>query len=255
MRHPLLDVGLFRNARFTAASLSVTAAFFALFGFIFLITQYLQLVQGYSPLEAGLRTLPFAIATGRHVSAGHRRHAPLGVEARRGRRARRHVAAGFVIASRIEVDTPYLGLTVDQHGHHRHRPGPDDRPGHRVDHGRPARGEGRRGLRRQRHHPRARRHPGRRRRRLRLRERLRRGARRRPAATGAARRASRHRRRVDGRSADDRPVAARRRRRRRGERRAGRVHRRAVDRIARGSGVSPRPVPSSPWRSCRLVSP
>ena len=63
--HPLLDVRLFRNARFSAASISVAAAFFALFGFIFLITQYLQLVQGYSPLEAGIRTLPFAIATGR----------------------------------------------------------------------------------------------------------------------------------------------------------------------------------------------
>jgi hypothetical protein len=62
--HPLLDVRLFRNARFSAASISIAAAFFALFGFIFLITQYLQLVQGYSPLEAGLRTLPFAIATG-----------------------------------------------------------------------------------------------------------------------------------------------------------------------------------------------
>jgi EmrB/QacA subfamily drug resistance transporter len=59
---PLLDVHLFRNMRFTAASLAITLGFFALFGFIFLVTQYLQLVKGYSALQAGMRTLPFAIA-------------------------------------------------------------------------------------------------------------------------------------------------------------------------------------------------
>jgi EmrB/QacA subfamily drug resistance transporter len=59
---PLLDVHLFRNMRFTAASLAITLGFFALFGFIFLVTQYLQLVKGYSALEAGVRTLPFAFA-------------------------------------------------------------------------------------------------------------------------------------------------------------------------------------------------
>ena len=59
---PLLDVHLFRNMRFTAASLAITLGFFALFGFIFLVTQYLQLVKGYSALQAGVRTLPFAIA-------------------------------------------------------------------------------------------------------------------------------------------------------------------------------------------------
>jgi EmrB/QacA subfamily drug resistance transporter len=57
---PLLDVRLFRNARFTAASLTVTVLFFALFGFLFLSTQYLQFVLGYSPSAAGLRMLPYA---------------------------------------------------------------------------------------------------------------------------------------------------------------------------------------------------
>jgi EmrB/QacA subfamily drug resistance transporter len=60
--HPMLPVRIFRNRRFTAASASITAAFFALFGFIFLITQYFQLIRGYSPLEAGVRTLPVAIS-------------------------------------------------------------------------------------------------------------------------------------------------------------------------------------------------
>ena len=59
---PMLPVGIFRNLRFSAASVAVTSAFFALFGFVFLITQYFQLVRGYGPLEAGLRTLPVAIA-------------------------------------------------------------------------------------------------------------------------------------------------------------------------------------------------
>jgi EmrB/QacA subfamily drug resistance transporter len=111
VHHPLLDVGLFRNARFTAASLSVTAAFFALFGFIFLITQYLQLVQGYTPLEAGIRTLPFAIATGATsplaIAAMHRWGSKLVVACGLGA-----MSLGFVLASRIEVDTPYAGLTL-----------------------------------------------------------------------------------------------------------------------------------------------
>ncbi len=44
--HPMLDIALFRNPRFTAASGSVAIAFFALNGFIFLITQYFQVVRG-----------------------------------------------------------------------------------------------------------------------------------------------------------------------------------------------------------------
>ncbi len=57
---PMIDVTLFKNMRFTAASASVTFAYFALFGFIFLITQYFQLVRGYGPLETGLKFIPVA---------------------------------------------------------------------------------------------------------------------------------------------------------------------------------------------------
>ncbi len=60
--HPMLDVKLFTNLRFTAASGAVTFAFFALFGFIFLITQYFQFVRGYSPFESGLRVIPVAVS-------------------------------------------------------------------------------------------------------------------------------------------------------------------------------------------------
>ena len=59
---PMLPVRIFRNLRFTAGSISITSAFFALFGFIFLVTQYFQLIRGYGPLEAGVRTIPVATA-------------------------------------------------------------------------------------------------------------------------------------------------------------------------------------------------
>jgi len=62
--HPMLDVRLFRNLRFSAASGAVTVSFFTLFGFIFLITQYFQFVRGYGPLSTGVRLLPVAISVG-----------------------------------------------------------------------------------------------------------------------------------------------------------------------------------------------
>jgi EmrB/QacA subfamily drug resistance transporter len=59
---PLIDLRVFTSRAFSAAAGSVTVIFFALFGSLFLLTQYLQLVHGYSPLSAGLRALPFALA-------------------------------------------------------------------------------------------------------------------------------------------------------------------------------------------------
>ena len=60
----MLDIRLFRNMRFTAASGSVTIAFFTLFGFIFLITQYFQFIHGYSALSTGVHLLPVALSVG-----------------------------------------------------------------------------------------------------------------------------------------------------------------------------------------------
>ena len=57
---PMLDLSVFRNPRFAGASLAVTAVYFCLFGTFFLLTQHLQLLLGYGPLAAGLRTVPFA---------------------------------------------------------------------------------------------------------------------------------------------------------------------------------------------------
>ena len=60
--NPLIDLRVFAVRAFSAAAASVTVIFFALFGSLFVLTQYLQLVHGYSPLSAGVRALPFAIA-------------------------------------------------------------------------------------------------------------------------------------------------------------------------------------------------
>jgi hypothetical protein len=68
--HPMLDVSLFRNLRFSAASGAVTVSFFTLFGFIFLSTQYFQFVRGYGPLSAGVRLLPVALSVGVGSVAG-----------------------------------------------------------------------------------------------------------------------------------------------------------------------------------------
>src|SRR5207302_11430153 len=58
--HPMLDLSLFGNPRFTAASASVAISFFALSGFILLVTQYFQFLKGYGPLSTGVRLLPVA---------------------------------------------------------------------------------------------------------------------------------------------------------------------------------------------------
>ncbi|MBK9970466.1 MAG: MFS transporter [Acidimicrobiaceae bacterium] len=93
--HPMLDMSFFSNPRFTAANTAVTLTFFALFGSLFLMTQYWQLVHGYSPLQAGVRLVPYAMTmmitaplsarswngwaqTGGH----HRSHHDLGGDAR-----------------------------------------------------------------------------------------------------------------------------------------------------------------------------
>ena len=59
--HPMLNMHFFRNPRFTAANIAVTLVYFAMFGQMFVMNQYTQVVLGYSPLEAGLRMMPMSI--------------------------------------------------------------------------------------------------------------------------------------------------------------------------------------------------
>ncbi|MET0458634.1 MAG: MFS transporter, partial [Ilumatobacteraceae bacterium] len=58
---PMLDMHFFQNPRFTAANSAITLTFFAMFGSMFLMTQYWQFVHGYSPLGAGVRLIPYAL--------------------------------------------------------------------------------------------------------------------------------------------------------------------------------------------------
>ncbi|MGD9792178.1 MAG: MFS transporter [Acidimicrobiia bacterium] len=56
--HPMLDVRLFLDRRFGVSSAGIAVAFFTMFGLMFLITQFFQLVHGLSPFKAGLMILP-----------------------------------------------------------------------------------------------------------------------------------------------------------------------------------------------------
>ncbi|MEY2610979.1 MAG: hypothetical protein RLZZ128_1628, partial [Actinomycetota bacterium] len=109
--HPLLDVKVFRDMRVTAATSSIFIAFFSLFGFTFLITQYFQFVRGYDPLASGLHTLPFAFGAGitapiaarLALKFGPRRVIPVGLLC---------MGIAQIWASRFEVDTTYFGAVM-----------------------------------------------------------------------------------------------------------------------------------------------
>jgi EmrB/QacA subfamily drug resistance transporter len=58
-REPMLPLHLFRSRTFSLTNVTSLLMFFGMFGSIFLLAQFLQVVQHYSPLQAGLRTLPW----------------------------------------------------------------------------------------------------------------------------------------------------------------------------------------------------
>jgi hypothetical protein len=59
--HPMLPMSFFSNRRFSVGAGTITLNFYCMFGLFFVFTQYLQFVRGYSPLQAGLATLPLAV--------------------------------------------------------------------------------------------------------------------------------------------------------------------------------------------------
>jgi EmrB/QacA subfamily drug resistance transporter len=59
---PMLPMRFFKNATFALANLSSLLMFFGMFGSIFLLSQFFQTVQGYSPFGSGLRILPWTLA-------------------------------------------------------------------------------------------------------------------------------------------------------------------------------------------------
>jgi EmrB/QacA subfamily drug resistance transporter len=109
--HPMLDVTVFVNRRFSGGSLAVTAGFLTLFGFIFVITQYFQFIKGYSAFETGVRLLPVAISIAVASIVGPRIVERIGTTA--------VVAGGLVIfaaglawASTADAATPYIEIAL-----------------------------------------------------------------------------------------------------------------------------------------------
>ena len=78
--YPLLNLRLFRRPRFTAGVAALGLSFFALFGMMFGMTQYLQFVKELSPLEAGALMLPIAVGFPTGVRVGQRLNARIGTK-------------------------------------------------------------------------------------------------------------------------------------------------------------------------------
>ena len=109
--HPMLDVSVFANRRFSGGSLAVTAGFLTLFGFIFVITQYFQFIKGYTAFETGVRLLPVAVSIAVASIVGPRMVERVGTTAvvAGGLAA---FAAGLAWASTADAATPYHEIAL-----------------------------------------------------------------------------------------------------------------------------------------------
>jgi EmrB/QacA subfamily drug resistance transporter len=109
--HPMLDVSVFANRRFSGGSLAVTAGFLTLFGFIFVITQYFQFIKDYSAFETGVRLLPVAISIAVASIVGPRIVERIGTTTVvAGGLA--IFAAGLTWASTADAATPYIQIAL-----------------------------------------------------------------------------------------------------------------------------------------------
>lgn len=111
--HPMLDVALFRDPRFGAAAGAVMLTFFALFGFIFLVTQYFQFVRGFGTLSTGARILPVALSIGAASAVGAVLATRIGTKAvvTTGMLA---FGASFLWISTNAAHAPYASVVVPQ---------------------------------------------------------------------------------------------------------------------------------------------
>jgi EmrB/QacA subfamily drug resistance transporter len=102
--HPLLDLRLFRRPTFSAGTAAITLAMLALAGLVFNLTQYLQLVRGYSPFQAGLRTIALAVGFGMGGQIAQRARARFG--------ARPAIVAGLVAVSGVLTWFATVGVST-----------------------------------------------------------------------------------------------------------------------------------------------
>jgi EmrB/QacA subfamily drug resistance transporter len=110
-RHPMLNLSLFKDKRFSIASGGMTLMFFAMFGIFFLLTQYFQLVLGYDALKAGVAQLPFAVVLMTLAPQGPRLAARIGLN-RTIALGMGLAATGMLLFSLVTSDTPYIILIV-----------------------------------------------------------------------------------------------------------------------------------------------
>jgi hypothetical protein len=102
----MLDPRLFRVPAFATGSAAITTIFMCTFGMFFLLTQFLQFGQEYTPLEAGVRQLPYAVTLVIVAPRGPR------VIARFGVRPVVRIgfwigAIGFAMLATVDIDTAY----------------------------------------------------------------------------------------------------------------------------------------------------
>lgn len=109
--NPLLEIRFFANPRFSAGAATTAMAFFGLFGFIFMITLYFQIILGWDALKAGLATLPYALIMGGMSPVAMIFVGRLGAKLLVGG-GMAISASGFLLASWAEVDSPYWTFIV-----------------------------------------------------------------------------------------------------------------------------------------------
>jgi EmrB/QacA subfamily drug resistance transporter len=104
---PMLDMSYFRNRAFSTATGGMILVFLSMFGVMFLVTQYFQLILGYSPLSAALRFVPMAPIMMIVSPLTPRIIARLGAN-RTVATGMALVSVGFVLLAFLAVDTSYL---------------------------------------------------------------------------------------------------------------------------------------------------
>ena len=105
-REPMLDPRHFTRRGFAAGTLSVSVQFFAAFGFLFLALPYLQLVMGYSPLQAAGALVPMALVVIPLSRVAPAIAARFGVRIA-GAAGLSLMALGFIVLSTLEVGSSY----------------------------------------------------------------------------------------------------------------------------------------------------